>query len=147
MLSGSVRSQFKADLIIDMLCSYKGMVSAIHIEKQHFRFSVAVSMISKIEITRTTRTPAFWGYPPPPHGYRYYWPVHIGSQVKTKQSQSQKFKEFVKTNFWILIKTLHATHVLKLLDKVCNHEIDPASIIEDTERTRNKEEEYGFQST
>ena len=33
--------------------------------------------------TRTTRTPAFWGYPPPPHDCPYYWPVHIGSQVKS----------------------------------------------------------------
>ena len=23
-------------------------------------------------MTRTTRTPAFWGYPPPPHDYPYY---------------------------------------------------------------------------
>ena len=23
--------------------------------------------------TRTTRTPAFWGYPPPPHDYPPYW--------------------------------------------------------------------------
>ena len=23
--------------------------------------------------TRATRTPAFWGYPPPPHDYQHYW--------------------------------------------------------------------------
>ena len=34
-------------------------------------------------ITRTTRTPAFWGYPPTPHDYPYYWPVHFESQVHT----------------------------------------------------------------
>ena len=33
--------------------------------------------------TRTTRTPAFWGYPPPPRDYPYYWPVHFESQVHT----------------------------------------------------------------
>ena len=49
------------------------------------------------EPTRTTRTPAFWGYPPTPHDYPilltslfwmrpspYYWPVNIRSQVKTR---------------------------------------------------------------
>ena len=35
------------------------------------------------ETTRTTRTPAFWGYPPPLHDYSYYWPVHFESQVHT----------------------------------------------------------------
>ena len=31
---------------------------------------------------------------------------------------------------------LYGTHLLKLLDKMCKHEMDPASIVEDTERTR-----------
>ena len=25
--------------------------------------------------TRTTRTPSFWGYPPPPHDYPHYWVI------------------------------------------------------------------------
>ena len=38
---------------------------------------------------------------PPTHDYPYYWPVHIGSQVKTRQSQSYKFEEFaITSNFW-----------------------------------------------
>ena len=87
--------------------------------------------------TRTTRMPAFWGYPLPPHDYPYYWPVHIGSQVKTRQSQRYKFKEFAKTSkFWILKQTLHVTYLQKLLDKMCKYEMDLASIVEDTERTR-----------
>ena len=86
--------------------------------------------------TRTTRTPAFWGYPPPPNDYPYHW-VYIGSQVKRRQSQSYKFKKFAKiSNFWILKRALHATHLLKLLDKMCTYEMDPMSIVEDTERTR-----------
>ena len=86
--------------------------------------------------TRTTRTPAFWGYPrrlmiiPIPLS-------HIRSQVKIRQSQSYKFKEFAKiANFWIFKQTLHATHILKLLDKMCKYEMDPMSIVENTERTR-----------
>ena len=27
----------------------------------------------KADYTRTTRTPAFWGYPSPPHDYPHYW--------------------------------------------------------------------------
>ena len=36
------------------------------------------------ESTRTTRTPAFWGYPPPPHGYPYHWVILDPSHKKTK---------------------------------------------------------------
>ena len=56
----------------------------------------------------TTRTSSLWRYhPPPPLDYPpYYPPVHIGSQVKTRQSQRYTFREFAKTsNFLILIKT------------------------------------------
>ena len=34
-------------------------------------------------LTRTTRTPAFWGYPPSPLDYPYYWPVRFEPQVHT----------------------------------------------------------------
>ena len=61
----------------------------------------------------------------------------IGSQVKRRQSQSHKFKELDKiSNFWILKQTFHATHLLKLIDQMCKCEMDPTSIVEDTERTR-----------
>ena len=60
---------------------------------------------------------AFWGYPT-----ASWLPIlltQIGSQVKRRQSQSYKFKEFLKiSNFLILKQTLHATHILKLLDKM-----------------------------
>ena len=57
---------------------------------------------------------------------------HIGSQVKRRQSQSHKFKEFAKTsNSRILKQTLHVTHLLKLLDKMCKYEMDLTSIVEE----------------
>ena len=59
---------------------------------------------------------------------------HIGSQVKRRQSQSHKFKKIAKIS--ILKWALHATHLLKLLDKMCKYEMDPMSILEDTERKR-----------
>ena len=62
---------------------------------------------------------------------------YIGSQVKRRQSQSYKFKEFDKISiFCILKQPLHATHLVKLLDKMCKYEMDPMSIVENTERTR-----------
>ena len=51
-------------------------------------------------------------------------------------SQSYKFKEFAKiSNFLIFKQTLHWTHLLKLLDKMCKYKMDPANLVEDTERT------------
>ena len=49
--------------------------------------------------------------------------IHIRSQVKTRQSQSYKFKKTEKkSNLEILQETLDATHLLQLLDKIMNME-------------------------
>ena len=64
------------------------------------------------------------------HTIESYW---IQSQKMTKSKwQIQKIGQ----NFWILKRALHETHLLKLLDKMCKYEMDPMSIVEDTERTR-----------
>ena len=59
----------------------------------------------------------------------------IPSQNKTKSKW--QFKESAKASFFLILKkkTLHATHLLKLLDKICKYEMDQVSIAEDTERT------------
>ena len=86
--------------------------------------------------TRTTRTPAFWGYPPPPHDYPYHW-VILDPKSKEDKVKVSNLKKIAKiSNFWILKWALHATHLLKLLDKMCKYEIDAMSIVKDTERTR-----------
>ena len=87
------------------------------------------------DLTRTTRTPAFWGYPRRlmiTHTIESYW---IPSQKKTK-SNLQIYKFAKISNFLILKRALHESHLLKLLDKICKYEIDPMSIVEDTEWTR-----------
>ena len=82
-----------------------------------------------------TRTPAFWGYPLLPHEYPYYW-VILDPESKEDKVKIVKVKEFVKiSNFSILKQTLHATHPLKLLDKMCTYEMDLTSIVEVTEQT------------
>ena len=66
------------------------------------------------------------------HTIESYW-----IQVKRRQSQSYKFKKFAKIAIFLISKrALHATHLLKLLTKMCKYEIDQMSIVEDTERTR-----------
>ena len=85
----------------------------------HYVVHNAFQILHNYCITRTTRTPAFWGYPPPPHDYPYHWVIFDP-----------------KSNVWILKWALHATHLLKLLDKMCKYEMDPMSILEDTERAR-----------
>ena len=58
----------------------------------------------------------------------------IPSQKKTVKATN--LKSLLKFQFfWILKQTLHTTHVLKLLDKMCKYEMDSTSIVEDTERT------------
>ena len=64
--------------------------------------------------------------------------IHIRPQVKTRQSQSYKFKKIAKnSNFEILQETLHATHFLKLFDKMYKYEMDPTRTVGATERTRD----------
>ena len=86
--------------------------------------------------TRTTRTPEFWFIPRCP-----WLPIlvnHIRSQVKTRQSQSYKFWKNAKNSFFLnLQETLHATHLLKLLDKMYEYEMDPTRTVGPTEQTRD----------
>ena len=62
--------------------------------------------------------------------------IHITSQTKTK-SKLQILKNCQKYNFEILPETLHATHLLKLLDKMYKYEMDPTKTVDATERTRD----------
>ena len=64
--------------------------------------------------------------------------IHIRSQVKRRQSQSYKFKKNAKNStFEIMQETLHVTHPMKLLDKMCKYEMDPTRTVGATEWTRD----------
>ena len=64
--------------------------------------------------------------------------IHIRSQVKTRQSQSYKFKKIGKnSNFENLHSTLNATHLLELLDKMHKYETVPTITVGATEQTRD----------
>ena len=88
-------------------------------------------------ITRTTRQPAFWGYPLPAP----WLPIQLIYKLDPKSKQIKvtvtDLKNLPKFHiFEFQKKTLHPRHLLKLLHKMCKYEMDPASIVEDTERTQ-----------
>ena len=83
--------------------------------------------------TRTTGTPVFWGYPTPPHDYPYYW-VILDPKSKQDKIKGTNLKNLLNLQL-SFEKTLHATQLLKLLDKMGTYEMDPASIVDDTEWT------------
>ena len=77
--------------------------------------------------------PAFWETPAAP--WLPILVIHIRSQVKTRQSQVTNLKKIAKnSNFEILQETLHATHSLKLLDKMYKYKMDPTRTDGQTDR-------------
>ena len=59
--------------------------------------------------TKTTRTPAFWGYPPPPHDYPYYW-VILDPKSKDDEVKVTNWKNLPKfqiSKFWNKRYTWH----------------------------------------
>ena len=100
--------------------------------KLHFILQFWQPYHMKTDWTRTPRTPAFWGYPLPHHNYPYHLvlldPKSKEDKVKvTNSKNSPKFQNFKQA--------VHPKHLLKLLDKMCKYEMDPTSIVENTERT------------
>ena len=66
----------------------------------------------------------------------------IPSQNKTK-SKLQILKIAKNSIFLILQETLHAAHLLKLLDNMYKYEMDPTKTVGATERTRDAERTDG----
>ena len=65
------------------------------------------------------------------HTIDSYWIPSKQNIVKVKVTNLKNWPKL--HNVWILKTTLHATHLLKLLDKMDKYEMDLASIVEDTE--------------
>ena len=59
--------------------------------------SLACARASKL--TRTTRTPAFWGYPPPPNDYPYHW-VILDPKSKEDKVKITNLKNSPNFEFW-----------------------------------------------
>ena len=102
------------------VCPYQQKCKAPGI---HFNTKILSHSIRIPIITRTTRTPAFWEYPPPPHDYPYYW--YISSDPRSKQDKVKFLNLKILPKILILEfckkKKLHAAHLLKLLNKMCKY--------------------------
>ena len=88
------------------------------------------SQLEQLERLHSEIPPAAWWLP--------ILAILIRSQVKTRQSQSYKFKKNAKnTNFETLQEALHVTHLLKFLDEMYKYEMDPTKTVGATERIRD----------
>ena len=67
------------------------------------------------------------------HTIDLYW-----IPVRTRQSQSYIYKQFVKIYIFLIStkRYTHNAHLLKLCDNMCKYEMDLASVVEDIELTR-----------
>ena len=73
--------------------------------------------------TITIRTPAFWGYPTPAALWLHKLLIHIGS--KQDKVKATGLKNLPKVQiFEFRKKTLQATHLLQLVDKMCRYKMD-----------------------
>ena len=86
----------------------------------------------------------FWEYrhpPPPPH------PM-ITRTIDSYQIPSENKAKYAKnSNLITLLATVHMTHLMELLEWMCKYEMDLASIVEDTVRTRFCPQMDGHQYT
>ena len=91
-----------------------------------------LAKICKQNAARTTRMPAFLGYPPPPHDYPYYW-FTLDPKSKEDKVKVTNLKNLPKFQIFEYWKKIHVTHLLKLLDRMCKYAMDPAIDIERTQ--------------
>ena len=68
------------------------------------------------------------------HDYPYQW---FTSVPKSKQDKVKVTKNAKNSNFEIMQETVHATHLLKSLDKMYQYKMDQTRTVGITERTRN----------
>ena len=100
-----------------------------------------VIKIMKRTSTRTTRTPAFWGYPPPPHDYPHYWipsqknnrsrTENVTEQTRFSKSRSNDLEDIGQGQ-----RSSHATHLLMLVIICTKYGKNPSRTVDATERTR-----------
>ena len=95
-------------------------------------FNMCIPILVKLEQLERLRSEI-----PPAAPWLPILVIHIRSQ-ETRQSQSCEFWKIAKnSNLSILQETLHMTHLLKLLDKMCKYEMDPTRTVGATERTQD----------
>ena len=103
--------------------------------------SVAGARLHRQWKTRTTRTPAFWGYPPPPHDYPHYWipskknnrsrTENVTEQTRFSKSRSNDLEDIGQCQ-----RSSHATHLLMLVIICTKYGKNPSRTVDATEKTR-----------
>ena len=88
-----------------------------------------------------TRTPPFWGYPPPPHDYPHYWiPSQKNNQSRTENVTEQTRFSKSRSNDLEDIgqgqRSSYATHLLMLVIICTKYGKNPSRTVDATERTR-----------
>ena len=68
--------------------------------------------------------------------------VNIPFTWTQDRAKGVNIEKLPKLKFWIK-KNQHATHLLKLTDNMCKYEMDLASIVEGTQRTRSSSQTDG----
>ena len=86
------------------------------------------NMYEETAWTRTIRTPAFWGTPPPAASWLPTLLSHVGSQVKTRSNDLEDIGQGQRSS--------HATHLLMLVIICINYGENPSRTIDTTEQTR-----------
>ena len=68
----------------------------------NFTASVHATVLYNEVKTRTTRMPAFWGYPPPPNDYPYHWVIldPKSKEDKVKVTNLKSSPKFQILEFW-----------------------------------------------
>ena len=101
--------EWNCSLFLDVIL--KCICILIHNLSSHWCLFVAIQLpISQHwVITRTTRTPAFWGYPPPPHDYPYYWVIldPKSKEDKVKVTNLKNLPKLQIFEFWNNLYTRH----------------------------------------
>ena len=61
-----------------------------------------IALVTVVVTTRTTRTPSFWGYPPPPHDYPHHWVIldPKSKEDKVKVTNLKNSPKFQIVEFW-----------------------------------------------
>ena len=91
-----------------------------------------LNQLEQLQCLRSEDNP----HPPPPSPANILYWVMLEPKSKEGKVKVTNLKNLSRFYFLILKQTLQAIHILKLLDKLRKYEMDPTSIVGDTEWTR-----------
>ena len=85
------------DEIMQQSCEYKKEFLCLEYVINGFKIHIDITKYETMWLLMQpqTRTPAFWGYPPPPHGYPHYWVIlDLKSKKDVKATNLKNLPKF-----------------------------------------------------